>query len=325
LDGYQIYAGDGHFIAAAAHDPIDTSVKTATTTPGTRTSPTKYATGHLYTLNLRNHALSHLCVADQIERKKEHEMRALKRQTATQLRQGAAKGQKVLYIWDRAVIDFRQWADWKNQAGIYILSRAKDNMKLEVIGQYPFDKNAAINRGVVADEIVSTSTGVSIRRVTYTNPTDGVTYHYLTNLTEKIPPGLIAKLYKARWDIEKTFDEMKNKLEETKAWASSAIAKTIQARLLCLTHNLMLLMEHEIEQRNGVRNTAEIERRKQRRESEREQAKKHKKPLPPGALECTERLTQRAVKFVRWLRNHMNLARDWNSAVASLAEIYSHI
>ncbi|MFY7818249.1 MAG: transposase [Akkermansiaceae bacterium] len=152
-----------------------------------------------------------------------------------------------------------------------------------------------------------------------------MTYQYLTNLSEKIPPGLIARLYKARWDIEKVFDEMKNKLEETKAWASSATAKAIQARLLCLTHNLMLLMEQEIEHRSGVKNTAELERRRKRRAKEKELAKKASKPQATGLLERTERLTQRAVKFVRWLRNHLNFQRDWHSAVASLAEIYSHI
>lgn len=44
--------------------------------------------GHLFTLNLRTHALSHLCVADQAERKKEHDMRALKRQDIDTLWQG---------------------------------------------------------------------------------------------------------------------------------------------------------------------------------------------------------------------------------------------
>ena len=57
-------------------------------------------------------------------------MRAFKRQTADTFRQGAAKGWKVLYIWDRAGIDFRQWHEWENQFGIYFLSREKGNMKL---------------------------------------------------------------------------------------------------------------------------------------------------------------------------------------------------
>jgi hypothetical protein len=36
---------------------------------------------------------------------------------------------KVLYIWNRAGIDFRQWFKWKEN-GIYFLSREKENMKL---------------------------------------------------------------------------------------------------------------------------------------------------------------------------------------------------
>ncbi|MEZ5329941.1 MAG: hypothetical protein R3F19_33260 [Verrucomicrobiales bacterium] len=43
LDGFDIYAGDGHFHAAAAHDARAEDDK-------------KYAVGHLFTLNLRSHA-----------------------------------------------------------------------------------------------------------------------------------------------------------------------------------------------------------------------------------------------------------------------------
>jgi hypothetical protein len=67
LSHYDLYAGDGHFHRAAAHDPRDAK------------SGTKSATGHCFTLNLRTQALSHLTVADQAERKQEHDLRALKR------------------------------------------------------------------------------------------------------------------------------------------------------------------------------------------------------------------------------------------------------
>ena len=53
--------------------------------------------------------MTHLTVSDQVECKKEHDMPALKRQDTLTLRQGAAKGSKVLYIWDCAGIDFPQW------------------------------------------------------------------------------------------------------------------------------------------------------------------------------------------------------------------------
>ena len=38
---------------------------------------------------------------------------------------------------------------------------------------------------------------------------------------------------------------------------------------------------------------------------------------------AVQRLTQRTVKFIRWLRNHLDLQRDWDHAIAKLARIYS--
>lgn len=334
LDDFDIHAGDGHFIAAACHDQAKPraakSVKDRK--PGnhnpsttTRTTTTKYATGHLYTLDLRSHGMNHLTVADQIERKKEHEMRALKRQTADTLRQGAAKGRKVLYIWDRAGIDFRQWFQWKNQSGIYFLSREKDNMKLETIGTNFFDPTLPINTGVLADEMVATSQGVSVRRVIYQDPETQIIYHYLTNLPTTIPPGLIALLYKARWDIEKVFDEFKNKLCETKAWASSPTAKTQQARLLCLTHNLMTLMEEQISKRSGVINQAEFKRKAKIRSTNATAKTSSSNAEAFTVQHAVERLTQRTVKFIRWLKNHLDLERDWDRAIARLNEVYTHL
>lgn len=333
LDDFDIHAGDGHFIAAASHDKTKprASHPTRSDQPGmpdpstARVAATKYATGHLYTLDLRSHGMNHLTVADQIERKKEHEMRALKRQTADTLRQGAAKGRKVLYIWDRAGIDFRQWFQWKNQSGIYFLSREKDNMKLEVIAKIPFDTPLPINTGILADEMVATSQGVSVRRVIYQDPETRIVYHYLTNLPASIPPGLIAQLYKARWDIEKVFDEFKNKLCETKAWASSATAKTQQARLLCLTHNLMTLMEEQISKRSGVINQAEFKRKAKTRAANDAFKPGSSHPDARPIHHAVERLSQRTVKFIRWLKNHLDLQRDWDRAIARLNEVYTRL
>ena len=155
------------------------------------------------------------------------------------MRQGAATGRKVLYIWDRAGIDFRQWFQWK-QRGIYFLSREKEDMTIDILGVHPFNVSDPINRGVVADELVGTGMGVTLRRVTYQDPETGTVYTDLTNLPVSVPPCIVALLYKSRWDVEKVFAEFKTKLGETKSWASTANAKTCQARLLCLTHNLMI-------------------------------------------------------------------------------------
>ena len=104
---------------------------------------------------------------------------------------------------------------------------------------------------------------MNVRRVIYQDPETGTIYAYLTNLPPSIPPGIVALLYKSRWDVEKVFDGFKNKLGEIKSWASTANAKTCQARLLCLTHNLMTLMEELIFRETSIRNEAEIKRKAQ--------------------------------------------------------------
>lgn len=111
LDDFDLYASDEHVIAAANHDkaaPRKCPTQSKTLSRIAAFIATKYATGYLYSLCLRSHYMTHLTVSDQVERKKEHDMRTLKRQDILSLRPGGGKGRKVLYIWDRASIDFRQ-------------------------------------------------------------------------------------------------------------------------------------------------------------------------------------------------------------------------
>jgi hypothetical protein len=137
LANFDLYAGDGHWHEAAIHDaPIDQR---------------RWAVGHLYGLSLRSHALSHLDLA---VGKKEHDMGAIKRLGAAAFRPATAKGRKTLWVWDRAGIDFKLWHYWKSCHGIYFISRVKENMCLEVVGQpRPEPDHAPFNAGVLADEL----------------------------------------------------------------------------------------------------------------------------------------------------------------------------
>lgn len=231
LDDYDIYAGDGHYRAASTHEP--------------KKDNKKYAIGHFYTLNLRTHMLTHLDgMLDEPGRKKEHDIHLLKRSSVKQLRQGAAKGRKVIYVWGSARIDCFQWYKWKQSSGIYFISVEKGNMKAHVQGQLSWDRENCINVGVIADELVGIA-GVSVRRVKYQCPSSGKHFNFLTTLTA-IEPGLIAHLYKLRWSIEKVFDELKTKLNQNKAWGKSPTCKNMQAQLTCLLHNLMVNFENVI-------------------------------------------------------------------------------
>ena len=309
LEGFELYAGDGHFHAAAAHDRRDPS------------DGVKYAVGHFFALNLRTHALSHLAVADQIERKKEHDMRALKAMSLETLRQGARTGRKVLYVWDRAGIDFQQWHRWKRTGGVYFISREKENMKLDVIGENRWDRADPRNQGVLADELVGTSQGVSVRRVRYRCPLRGEEFSFLTSECT-LPPGLIAHLYRLRWEIEKVFDELKNKLGETKAWASAPEAKAAQAHFLCMAHNLMVRCERQLERDHGVRNEAELARRARRLEKEEERLVKQNETLPM-LVRALQRLTVRSVKFIRWLRVQLFARPHHEPDLATLRHLYA--
>lgn len=311
LDGYAVFAGDGHFHAAAVHDPRNAD-------------GTKYATGHLYALNLRSHAMHHLDVGDQKERKKEHDMRTLKRQSPAALRFGTPTGTKVILVWDKAGIDFAWWLKCKNTSSIYFISRPKDNMVFENGPPCPWDTAATVNTGIVADELVAPATHMRyVRRVTYINPVSGEYWQFLTN-EMKLPPGLIAKLYLMRWDIEKVYDEFKNKLLEKKAWASSATAKCMQGVFLCLAHNLMVLQEEELRIDHGITNAGENRRRAKRLTEEENAVQKAGRVLSP-LRKALQRCTQRTVKFIRWLRTYLLREIPYIRLVAVLREEYRNL
>lgn len=69
------------------------------------------------------------------------------------------------------------------------------------MAEFGYDKKDPINAGVKSYELVGCSAGVTVHRVVYECPISGESYSFVTSLTN-VPPGLIAYLYKTRWDIE---------------------------------------------------------------------------------------------------------------------------
>jgi len=309
LAQFDLYAGDGHYLQAAAHDPF--------------IGKEKRPAGHFYLLNLRSRALQHfeLALTDVATlRKGEHDLHAIKRRGLAALRLGAPKGRKVLIVWDRAGIDFRLWHKAK-ESGIYFLSREKENMALEIIGLLPFDQSLPCNDGVLRDELVATSNGVAMRRVAYRDALSGQEYIYLSS-NLKLAPGLLVLFYKRRWDIEKVFDETENRYEEGQAWATRAAAKRIQAQMICLAHNLCLLLETMLEKEEQLRNELEIQRRAKR--TAQLQAKLAAQGLKlPFVYWAIDRLTQRGAKLIRWIRSHLYQARAWSEALVLLRRVYA--
>lgn len=308
LKDFEIHAGDGHFHAAAVHDPRDPE------------SGVKYGTGHVYLMDLRSQALRHLDLCDKIERLKEHDLRLVKRKGVDALRAAAPVGRKVIIAWDRAIIDFAWWQKAKDQKGLYVVTRPKSNTQLTRCGFREYDVNDPVNAGVISDELgAPAATGRMIRRITWLDPLGGEEWQFLTN-EMTLAPGLMVLLYRRRWDLEKVYDEFKNKFHEKKSWGGNAPAKSAQAVFLCLAHNLTVLHDRALAEA-GIVNTAEIKRRQKRLDDLTAEARKAGRIIPL-IISGFQRLTQRSVKFIRWLRQNLWSTRPQTELRAILTELY---
>ena len=231
------------------------------------------------------------------------------------------QGRRVLLIYDKAGLDFAYWKRCRQECAVYCLSRAKAGMVYDWLESRLVDRRDQRNRGVTEDRMVMTREGGQMRIIYYTEPEQGRTYEFLTN-EMALPPGVLAELYRRRWEIEKVFDAIKNKLSEKKAWGTSLVAKAAQGQLVALTHNLLLLYETRLEEEHGVKNEAEDERRQQRVEQLQKSARRAGRELSSLRLGA-RRATQRSLKFVRWLRQALRENLAEGDAVPRLTSLYA--
>ena len=307
LASFALHAGDGHYLEHATQDPL--------------LGETRWPTGHFFALNLKSQSLFPLVLADLAQRKKEHDVRALKRQSVALLRPGAGQGRKVLWVWDKAGVDFPFWQERK-ASGIYFLSLRKEGMCLAVEKERVIDFAQPINQGVTADRVVTDRRGIRVREITFHNPCDGEVYVYLTS-ERTLEPGLLALLYKTRWEIEKVFDETKTKLAEKKSWAATPTAKEMQAHFVAIVHNLLLLLQ-DWQQQQGVENTAEKQRRQKRLDEQETELKKTGRTLPL-LYTLLQRFTQATYKLIRWLRVHWHRPTPLAQALLQLRSRYAKL
>lgn len=304
LAGYECFAMDGHWHKAAVHDA--------------RHEGTKMAVGHFYSLNLRTHTLRHLAAGQGWH---EHDMSALKRVKPKGLRQQVPQGKRVLGVYDKAGIDYGYWKRCRQECAVYFLSRVKENMVFDWLESVEWDRSDARHHGVSEDRRVMAEGGHRLRIIYYTDPRSGEAYEFLTNEMD-LPPGVLVELYRRRWEAEKVFDQIKNKLGQKKAWASGLVAKEAQAQFIALTHNLLLLYEQALEVQHGITNQAEDQRRAQRTQAESQACAKAKQPLSALVL-ATRRATQRSVKFIRWIRQSLHDHVAEAVAVPRLRALYA--
>lgn len=120
----------------------------------------------------------------------------------------------AIYVMDKGYVDFFRLFNRIHRNGAFFVTRAKDNMKYEVISSRTVDKAT----GIISDEIIRLTTQKSaknypeeLRLITYEDFATGNVYRFLTNHMgyEALT---IAELYRERWNIELFFKWIKQHL-----------------------------------------------------------------------------------------------------------------
>ncbi len=120
------------------------------------------------------------------------------------------------YLMDKGYVDFYRLYNYFQKRNAFYVTRAKDNMKYEVVEEREVDQNT----GLISDQsvkltgpIVSKDYPDRMRLVIYEDYTIGsnTVYRFLTNDFE-LPAIMIADLYRERWQIELFFKWIKQHL-----------------------------------------------------------------------------------------------------------------
>ena len=306
LAGRDVLALDGHDVRHATHEPP------ATTASGRREVPDT-VTG-VFLRNLRSGAARVLAQTDGHQ----HEWAAVKeRPWSDFLWHPDAKG--TILVIDPVAVDFGFLRGAKFKGGATVITRTKANLVVREVRPLEWDKEDSRNQGVLSDERVRFGEPGEFRRIRYQDPETGEVYEFLT--TEfHLPPGIIAQLYRLRWDIEKFFDACENLLAEGRAWGVGPVPAQLQNEFLVLTHNLLLLLSGRLEADEGIRDEKVEAKYDAALKLRIKAALLEGKKVSPW-VRVLRRITRWSSQFTRWIQDAIVHSWEWDAGVAKLAPL----
>jgi hypothetical protein len=169
---------------------------------------------------------------------------------------------------------------------------------------------------VLSDERVRFGEPGEFRRVRYQDPETGEIYELLT--TEfHLAPGVIAQLYRLRWDIEKFFDVCENLWGEKRAWGTGPVAAQVQNEFLVLVHNLLLLLSGRLEAEEGIRDE-KVEKKYEAALKNRDQTAKLAGKVVSPWVRALRRITRWSSQFTRWIQDAILYGWNWRNGIDKL-------
>ena len=151
------------------------------------------------------------------------------------------------YVMDRGYVDFERLQRF-NAASAFYVTRTKQNIQLK----RRYSRAADPANGVISDQVVVPATDVS--RKHYPNALRRIRYHdldqrrYLVFLTNNfdVPALTIARLYKARWQVELFFKWMKQHLRIKAFYGTSLNAVKTQIWIAITIYVMIALVKKEL-------------------------------------------------------------------------------
>ena len=127
------------------------------------------------------------------------------------------------YLMDKGYVDFKQLFKHFHRQQAFFVTRAKDNMKCEVVEERPVDKQTGVTNDIII-RLTGPRTSKwypdTLRMVVYEDYATGNVYRFLTNdFTHSYLT--IAELYRERWQVECFFKWIKQRLHINSFYGTS--------------------------------------------------------------------------------------------------------
>ncbi len=152
-----------------------------------------------------------------------------------------------IYVFDRGYLGFERLFKL-DQARATFVTRAKKNLKLRRLASRPVDRST----GVVCDQVVVPELAATaahypgkLRRIRYDDPDTGKRLTFLTN-DFTLPALTIARLYKARWQVEIFFKWIKQHLRIKAFYGTSENAVKTQIWIAVCVYVLVAIVKKRL-------------------------------------------------------------------------------
>jgi hypothetical protein len=157
------------------------------------------------------------------------------------------------YVMDRGYLDFRRLYSIHQRLAFFVI-RAKGNLDFRPVRASPVDRAC----GLRSDQVIRLRGPrsrhlypIPMRRVSYRDPELGKRIVALTNNTE-LPPLIIARLYKCRWQIETFFRWIKQNLRIRQFFGTSPNAVKTQVWIAVCVYVLAVIVHRQLRLSMGL-------------------------------------------------------------------------